>query len=414
MNSAILQARSQPDHAVIMVNAHHARVKSASDESQDYDVQLPLDIAREVTCNCQAGHFRKMCRHVAKVLMLKGASDKLLLRHMGILLGSDQGGYHALEVAMAAAAAAADTATAAAESAAAEGSPAMTPPAAQEELHNEDGSPDEADPADAAPSAAGASQSQSIRSRGEAAYARLGASSKHWEDDSPNWRWLALVSDKATEELNRMVSTTTPMVLEKSNSCPTPLTNTDAPAENSLKRKKSWLENAAARKLASRATRAQPFLVQAAHRKPRSELEDIQTRNKQQGIVSTLAAMQRLSSAPQLPPISELALAARRATSRMASAAMPVAHAATATDEPSAATPVAKAATAADEPSDEPPLGSKTAVSTVQTQVGLASSSNLCYRGSAQATGHGSHTHSTAERSRRGFRALPSRFKDGA
>ena len=108
MNSAILQARSQPDHAVIMVNAHHARVKSASDESQEYDVQLPLDIAREVTCNCQAGHFRKMCWHVAKVLMLKGASDKLLLRHMGILLGSDQGGYHALEVAMAAAAAAAN------------------------------------------------------------------------------------------------------------------------------------------------------------------------------------------------------------------------------------------------------------------------------------------------------------------
>ena len=122
MNSAILAAKRQIQNAashgtqnpVKMAGEHSATVKSAKDCNTEYDVQLPEDASDNITCTCQAGRFKLMCWHVAAVLLEKGASENLLLRHMGIQLGSQSGGYRQLMHGMSAAAAAAAPAAVAA------------------------------------------------------------------------------------------------------------------------------------------------------------------------------------------------------------------------------------------------------------------------------------------------------------
>lgn len=118
MNAAILKANKQPDNVAKFVSEHRATVRSATDSGVEHDVLLPCDEADELTCSCQASRFKTMCWHVVKVLKRKGATENLLLRHMGILHGSVHGGYHKLMAAMQAAAAMADAAATGPEAAA--------------------------------------------------------------------------------------------------------------------------------------------------------------------------------------------------------------------------------------------------------------------------------------------------------
>lgn len=323
MNNAILAAKHQIQDAAshgsedpVKMAGNSAKVKSAKDSTVEYEVMLPEEGSDNITCSCQAGRFKAMCWHVAAVLLRKGASENLLLRHMGVQLGSKSGGYQQLMHGMsaAAAAAAADAAIAVAaglatscEESSIEDEPAMTvdePARAEDEAR----AGAEADARVPGPSAQLASQSQrkSARSEAEAALAKLAAVGRTWSDNDSNWKWLALATNKALEDVDRMVSNARVSGLEKSNSCPTFLTNADAPADFSLKRKKTMLEECALkRKAANAVAGALPFVPLSLPVKPRSELQAIQAKNKQLGIVSAasapVAAMQRSNSAPQLP-----------------------------------------------------------------------------------------------------------------
>ena len=80
-------------HKCEIKNDHTTSVQSRSGERL-YTVSLPQDASTEAsTCTCQAGVHRRMCWHVAKVLLLLGYSEHALLRHMGLFKGSDKGGY---------------------------------------------------------------------------------------------------------------------------------------------------------------------------------------------------------------------------------------------------------------------------------------------------------------------------------
>lgn len=245
---------------------------------------------------------------------------------MGVQLGSKGGGYQQLlhgmsaeAAAAAATAAAADAAVALADSPATscenssiEDEPAMT---VDELVRAEDEARTgaEADGGDAGPSVQLASQSErtySKRSKAEAAVAKLAAKlaagQQTWSDNDSNWDWLTLATNRALEDVDRMVSNARVSGLEKSNSCPTFVTNADAPADFSLKRKKTMLEQCALkRKTASAIAGALPFVPLSLPAKPRSELQAIQARNEQLRVVSAasapVAAMQRINSAPQLP-----------------------------------------------------------------------------------------------------------------
>lgn len=120
---------------------------------------------------------------------------------------------------------------------------------------------------------------------------------------------MTLATKKAVEELERMLSNAriSEMAgLEKSSSCPDFVTNADAPPGFSLKRKPSRLEACALRQKAAAAASqtALPFMPLSALKKPLSELGDIQARNLQRGVISSASAMQRSSSAPELPVVS--------------------------------------------------------------------------------------------------------------
>ena len=322
MNSAILAAKGHMQDAAsrgamdpVKMGGNSAKVRSAKDSAVEYDVMLPEDGSDNITCTCQAGRFKAMCWHVAAVLLRKGASENLLLRHMGVQLGSNSGGYQRLMHEMSAAAAAAAAAVAGAAVAVAAGPAISCENSSMEDQHAttveeparaEDEA--EADAGEPGPSMQLASQSErkSARSKAEAALAKLAAIGRTWSDNDRNWEWLALATNKALEDVNRMVNNARVSGLEKCNSCPTFLTSADAPADFSLKRKKSMLEQCAQkRKAANAKAGALPFVPLSLPVKPRSELQAIQAKNKQLGIVSAASApfatMQRSNSAPQLP-----------------------------------------------------------------------------------------------------------------
>ena len=90
-------------------------------------------------------------------------------------------------------------------------------------------------------------------------------------------------------------------------------------------------ECALKRKAASAAKAALPFVPLSIPVKPRSELQAIQAKNKQLGVVSTTsahaAAMQRSNSAPQLPSIRAVPVApnlGRGSSSRCAAVGEPL------------------------------------------------------------------------------------------
>lgn len=91
--------------------------------------------------------------------------------------------------------------------------------------------------------------------------------------------------------------------LERSSSCPDFVSNADAPPGFSLKRKTSQLEQCVLkRKAAAGASEAaQPFMPLSAPNKKTNVRAEIQARNVQLRVVSSASALQRSSSAPQLP-----------------------------------------------------------------------------------------------------------------
>ena len=106
MNRAIISAREQPDSHVRWLGPRTAAVRSRKVAGAECSVRLPEGDGRtEVECNCRAGRRHDMCWHVAKVLLLGGATEKQLLQHMGLFLGSSRGGYKKLQEAMSAEAA---------------------------------------------------------------------------------------------------------------------------------------------------------------------------------------------------------------------------------------------------------------------------------------------------------------------
>ena len=308
MNTALLRAKSQPDDTVTMVGDHAAKVKSATDGNVEYDVTLPQDGSDQITCSCQAGRFNAICWHTVKVLQRKGATDNLLLRHMGIQLGSKMGGYQILMQAVAAVAAAA---LADHDSSQVDANPsmddaaAMTDDAAPMMEHQEagdEGLTSESDGAGISAQDARRQPRMTARCNAEAALARLAACGQAWPDDSPNWQWLALAANKAFEEVERMVSNARITGLQKSNSLPAYFPNAAAPADNSLKRKKTKLEECALRMQAA-ANAALPFMPLSVPRKPQTVLQEIRAKNSLLGVVSSAptaaAAMERANSAPE-------------------------------------------------------------------------------------------------------------------
>ena len=101
MNHAIIAAREQPDSHVRWLGPRTAAVRSRKVAGAECSVRLPEGDGRtEVECNCRAGRRHDMCWHVAKVLQLGGATEKQLLQHLGLYLGSSRGGYWKLQEAM--------------------------------------------------------------------------------------------------------------------------------------------------------------------------------------------------------------------------------------------------------------------------------------------------------------------------
>lgn len=305
MNSALLRANGQPDDSVTMVGDHAAKVKSATNGNVEYDVTLPQDGSDQITCSCQAGRFSATCWHTVKVLQRKGATDNLLLRHMGIQLGSKMGGYQILMQAVAAAAVADQDSSRVDANPSMDDAAAMTDDAAPMMEHQEAGDGGLTSESDGAGISAHDARRQprmSARRDAESALARLAACAQAWPDDSLDWQWLALAANKAVEEVERMVSNARITGLQKSNSLPAYFPNAAAPADNSLKRKKTKLEECALRMQAA-ANAAQPFMPLSIPRKPETVLQEIRAKNRQLGVISSAPAsaadMERANSAPE-------------------------------------------------------------------------------------------------------------------
>ena len=171
-----------------------------------------------------------MCWHVAVVLLEKGASENLLLRHMGIQLGSQSGGYrqlmHGMSAAAAAAAAAAPAAVAAVPVA---GSMANAPATFSQGCETDSMEDEPARSEDQARASAEAHAGEpepsvqlvshtgkSARQEAEEALAKLAAVGQTWSDDNDtNWKWLSLATKKALEDVDSMLCNTRVSGLEK-------------------------------------------------------------------------------------------------------------------------------------------------------------------------------------------------------
>lgn len=153
----------------------------------------------------------------------------------------------------------------------------------------------------------------SARCDAKAALARLAVCGQAWPDDSLDWQWLALAADKAVEEVERMVSNARITGLQKRSSLPAQFPNGAAPADNSLKRKKTKLEECFLRMQAA-ANAAQPFMPLSVSWKPQTVLQEIRAKNKQLGVISSApapaTAMERANSAPELLVVSRASPAA--------------------------------------------------------------------------------------------------------
>ena len=236
---------------------------------------------------------RKMCWHVAKVLRLQGSSEHALLRHMGLFMGSNQGGYWQLK--------------AATEGELHASSDALQQGAQQHSASNVSDAVQQPQRAQRAPAATPCAGSQHVKTAAQhkkealEALARFAACKDECSEDSPNWRWLTVAATQATNSLHDMCSKTTLNSLERSSSSPEFASNAEALPGNSLKRQLSYVDLGGKRKAAkqplSRFAQALPFDgVRLPQPKPQSELESIRLKNKQLGVQPAAGAGEAAAS----------------------------------------------------------------------------------------------------------------------
>ena len=223
MNAALLKAKGEKDDMVSTEDKHTANVQSRSD-GQLYTVSLPQDASTKMpTCTCQAGVHRRMCWHVAKVLQLLGCSEHAMLRHMGLFIGSDQGGYWQLR-------AATDREQHASSDAPQPGTQ-QQPVSGVNDAEQPSSSAQRPQGAQtAAPCGSSPHVKTATHHKKEAlqALSKLAACKDEWSDDSPNWRWLTVAVNQATISLHDMCSKTTLESLERSSSSADFAVNADA------------------------------------------------------------------------------------------------------------------------------------------------------------------------------------------
>lgn len=333
VNNAILRAKEQPDAFVSMVDPHTGRVQS-SHSAEDgnaavYTVQLPHSGGDAITCTCQAGHMKKMCWHVAKVMLLKGASIKVLLLHLWLYAGTSKGGYQQLQKAMAA-----EAATPSDSSPQGQASAQQLDEGGVEEQESEAGGEgahleQDSDGDGARPSAAAArpeaeerpvaAARRSRQDRAAAASAGLQAAldiisgqTESWPADAPEWDKLTLILNVCRSDAERYVRNVGAAPLERSSSLPAFQVEARDETDNPLKRRRDWLERAASRRVSRQAPvqqpSAYPFLPSAATPRPATEREAIRAKMKELGVQAAAGppaaadtpSMPRSCSAPQL------------------------------------------------------------------------------------------------------------------
>ena len=257
-------------------------------------VLLPHDRHTELRCDCRAGFMKRLCWHIPKVLLAKGALEQQLLRYMGLQMVSLSEGVHNVINAMHEEAGVTDSPAkgAALQS---ERPPELTPAQPQpsdaslQQAAYESGSEEHAH---AEPSSSQAPAVVSHKREAQALIARCAAMGQAWPNESPNWRYLALAAKTMLQQAQSMINTADSYGLEGSNSCPDFQQAPNSSAGKYLKRCKDKLEKAAGlrRAAAKRAASAAggatmyPFLKPTKSKKPSSELEDIQQATRQLGI----------------------------------------------------------------------------------------------------------------------------------
>ena len=87
VNQCILTAKQQADSAVTFASSGQIFVESSSESGTRHSATVTEETA---SCSCRAVNI---CSHIIKVLMLKGASEKCLLQHLGIHWGRSTGGF---------------------------------------------------------------------------------------------------------------------------------------------------------------------------------------------------------------------------------------------------------------------------------------------------------------------------------
>lgn len=103
VNNAILAAKKAPDSAVTISGIGCAFVASGSGQAERYSVSAAAEGHAQPACTCIAGKLGKVCWHVVKLLIIRGATEAMLLDCLGTYFGSQFGGYSALYREMAAA-----------------------------------------------------------------------------------------------------------------------------------------------------------------------------------------------------------------------------------------------------------------------------------------------------------------------
>ncbi len=87
INQCILTAKQQAESAMTFASSGQIFMESSSESGTVHSVTVTEETA---SCSCRAVNI---CSHIIKVLMLKGASEKCLLQHLGIHWGRSIGGF---------------------------------------------------------------------------------------------------------------------------------------------------------------------------------------------------------------------------------------------------------------------------------------------------------------------------------
>ena len=130
-----------------------------------------------------------MCWHVAKVLRLQGSSEHALLRHIGLSVGSKQGGFWRLK--------------AATEREVHASPDALEKGAQQHSVSNVTNAVQQPQRAQRAPAATPRASSQQVKTAAQhkkealKALAIFIACKDEWSVDNPDWRWLTVAANKA-------------------------------------------------------------------------------------------------------------------------------------------------------------------------------------------------------------------------